>query len=185
MPNAGKQDENDLTCTMSRHYSRIPKWLQALFFLPNNNTLKVKLLQRLAWFWGGRSRAYYYREETVCICLQPGVAVSFFFFYPNKEVYFGFQIQSFSPPTLPPHGKSPNNIVLQTGTDILSKPAAESSLGLPGKQGKRGGHIMVINTSQNTEGIHVWACSAAYVDPAASLRSESAQAPTGISIIPS
>lgn len=109
----------------------------------------------------------------------------FFFFYPNKEVYFGFQIQSFSPPTLPPHGKSPNNIVLQTGTDILSKPAAESSLGLPGKRGKRGGHIMVINTSQNTEGIHVWACSAAYVDPAASLRSESAQAPTGISIIPS
>lgn len=31
---------------------------------------------------------------------------------------------------------------------------------------------MVINTSQNTEGIHVWACSAAYVDPAASLRGQ-------------
>lgn len=30
---------------------------------------------------------------------------------------------------------------------------------------------MVANTSQNTEGIHVWACGAAYVDPAASFRS--------------
>lgn len=121
------------------------------------------------------------RKQCACVCNQ----VWLFHISPNKEVYFGFQIQSFFPPTLPPHGKSPNNIVLQTGTDILSKPAAESSLGLPSKRGKRGGHIMVINTSQNTEGIHVWACSAAYVDPAASLRSDSAQAPTGISIIPS
>lgn len=108
-----------------------------------------------------------------------------FIFSPNKEVYFGFQIQSFFPSYTSSRRKSPNNIVLQTGTDILSKTAAESSLGLPSKRGKRGGHIMVINTSQNTEGIHVWACSGAYVDPAASLRNESAQAPTGISIIPS
>lgn len=183
MPNVGIQVENDLTSIMSRHYSKNQKWLRSLFFLPNNNTLKVKLLQRLSWFWGGRSRAYYYREETVCICLQPGVAVSF---SPQiKRFILASKSRLFSPPTLPPHGKSPNNIVLQTGTDIFSKPAAESSLGLPSKRGKRGEHIMVINTSQNTEGIHVWACSAACVDPAASLRGNSVQAPTCISIIPS
>lgn len=28
----------------------------------------------------------------------------------------------------------------------------------------------MIDTSQNTLGIHVWACSAAYVDPVASFR---------------
>lgn len=82
-----------------------------------NNSLKVKLLQRLAPFLVGRSRAYYYREDPACICLTPGVAVSFlpqikrlFFFWLPNPIFF--------PPTPPPGRRSPNSkAVLQTGPE--------------------------------------------------------------------
>lgn len=50
------------------------------------------------------------------------------------------------------------------------KPSAGPARGFPSLKKRGGGPILVINTSRSAEGIRVWACSAAYVDPAASFR---------------
>lgn len=141
-------------------------------------------------FLVGSSRACHDREETACICLPQGVAVSFlpqikscfffgFFLLPNPVFFFR--------PTPSPGGSSPNSkAALQTGTDILWKPWAGSSLGLPCKgkeEGERGAHIVDINTKTLGEYMFGPAVQLMLILQLHSV-ADSAKTPTDISVIP-
>ena len=126
----------------------------------------------------GRSRACYDREETACICLPPGVAVSFlpqikscFFFFcfffaseSNLFIFLLLLLPAEAPQIAKQHFKqAPTSSENHERGPAWGCPERERR-----KERERGVRIVLINTSQNTGGIHVWACSAAYVDPAAS-----------------
>lgn len=120
-----------------------------------------KLLQR-----EGRWRACHCRDQAVHICLPPGVAVS----TPNKELFWHPNALFLPLPHLLPV-ENPQ-IATQHFKKMPSpseKPSAGPARGFPSSKKRGGGPIMVINTSPSAEGIRVWACSAAYVDPAASV----------------
>lgn len=146
--------------------------LQSLFFLPSQQCFQSQTPTKAFTNFVGRSRAFYHREEKACICLPPGVAISFL---PSIKKFLFFFLASKSNLSLLLHllpGEDP-----QIAKQHLKQPLTSSenhghgtAWGFPAKDGRRDGRIMVINTSKITEGIHVWACSAAYVDPAASFR---------------
>lgn len=101
------------------------------------------------------------------ICVPPGFAVS----NPNKELFWHHNLLFLlRPHLLPVENPQIATQHFKKAPTPSEKPSAGPARGFPARKKRGGGPIMVINTSRCAEGIRVWACSAAYVDPAASVR---------------
>lgn len=102
-----------------------------------------------------------------------------FHFFPNKDVCFPRKSNLSSSYTssqqkLPKQQSSTSN---RHSHPLKTISGVQLGAAQQGKEnGKSRGCIVVINTSQSTEGICVWACSEAYVDPAVAFRSYSTPA---------
>lgn len=105
-------------------------------------------------------------DHAVHICVPPGVAVS----TPNKELFWHPNLLFLLlPHLLPVENPQIATQHFKNAPTPSEKPSAGPARGFPARKKRGGGPIMVINTSRGAEGIRVWACSAAYVDPAASV----------------
>lgn len=100
------------------------------------------------------------------ICVPPGAAVS----TPNKELFWHPNLLFLLlPHLLPVENPQIATQHFKNAPTPSEKPSAGPTRGFPARKKRGGGPIMVRNTSRGAEGICVWACSAAYVDPAASV----------------
>lgn len=99
------------------------------------------------------------------ICLPPRVAV----YTPNKELFWHPNLLFFLlPHLLPAENPQIATQYFKQAPTPSEKASVGPARGFPTWKKRGGGPIVVRNTSWSAEGTRVWACSAAYVDPAVS-----------------